>query len=420
MIVMNHGCRSVALAVIFCATCLLQAEKSLSDLAEAVRPAIVTLLVYNPDRALPSFGTGFLLAPDQVVSARHALAGGTRAEICTTDGDFIVVQGLLAEDRMRDLSVLKLARPVARARLLKLSNTRLRAGDAVFTIGAPLGLEWTLSAGIISAVRTLPEVGCLYQHTVQISPGNSGGPLLSWRGEVIGLQISTIKDGQTLNFAMPAEHIAALKPGKVIALAEAAKEVGTKFISEINARIDRTSLRPIQREDFPGFIPFTEAAVRRQPEEPDTWFRLGLILELSGKLDLAATNYLKTIAMQPKHPLALNNLGAIYNRQSRHAEAREVLREAAALKPDLACAWDNLACALIGLKLGREAVESAEKAVQLNRENKDYVFNLGRAYHLNGDPDKTRQQCQRLDLMDARLATKLKELLNTKRASEGK
>lgn len=410
----NRRCHILALVLWLGSLALVRAEKSLADWAEAVRPSVVTILGYNPDKALPTFGTAFLLASNQVVSARHVIGGCTRAEIRAANGEFVAVKGLLAEDRLRDLLLLELVQPVSQAKPLRLANRRLRAGDSIFTDGAPLGLEWTISTGIISAVRELPNVGPVYQHTVQISPGNSGGPLLNFQGEVVAVQISTIKDGQTLNFAMPVEHLAALQPGKLVPLPDAAREVGGGFVSEINQIIDRTSLRPVQREDWEAFIPFCEAATLRQPTEPDTWFRLGLTLERSGKLALAVTNYLKTLELNPRHAMALNNLGAVYNRQSRFAEAQASARQAADLRPDLACAWDNLACAALGLKQGSNAVASAEQAVRHDPKNKDFLYNLGRAYHLNGELEKARAQCGPLQALDAKLADKLRALLKEK------
>ena len=76
-------------------------------------------------------------------------------------------------------------------------------------IGAPLGLESTVSEGIVSALRNAGTMHII-QTTASISPGSSGGPLLNEYGKVIGLTTSTVRDGQSLNFVVSAKHVSEL------------------------------------------------------------------------------------------------------------------------------------------------------------------------------------------------------------------
>ncbi len=76
--------------------------------------------------------------------------------------------------------------------------------------GSPLGLEKTLSDGIVSAIREIPGFGKVIQITAPISPGSSGSPVLNMQGEVIGIVTFQIVEGQNLNFAIPSERIASL------------------------------------------------------------------------------------------------------------------------------------------------------------------------------------------------------------------
>ena len=95
------------------------------------------------------------------------------------------------------------------AALLTVGSPRVQVGDHVVAIGAPLGLENTVSEGIVSALRTNGAVQII-QTTASISPGSSGGPLLNDRGHVIGLTTSTVRNGQNLNFVISSKHIADL------------------------------------------------------------------------------------------------------------------------------------------------------------------------------------------------------------------
>lgn len=75
-------------------------------------------------------------------------------------------------------------------------------------IGNPLGLESSVSEGIVSGIRRVSEDFELYQITAPLSPGNSGGPVLDAKGDVIGIATSTLENGQNLNFAVPISSIA--------------------------------------------------------------------------------------------------------------------------------------------------------------------------------------------------------------------
>jgi len=97
----------------------------------------------------------------------------------------------------------------------------------VVAIGAPLGLESTVSEGIISALRDMGETHII-QTTTSISPGSSGGPLLNEYGKVIGLTTAQMRDGQNLNFVMSARHITDLMERKnLITLSQMLTETQT-------------------------------------------------------------------------------------------------------------------------------------------------------------------------------------------------
>ena len=83
----------------------------------------------------------------------------------------------------------------------------MQVGDTVYAIGAPIGLDRTVSSGIISVTNRTFEGRCHFQITTPINPGNSGGPLFNLRGEVVGVNSSTYRGFQGLNFAIPAKYV---------------------------------------------------------------------------------------------------------------------------------------------------------------------------------------------------------------------
>ena len=92
-------------------------------------------------------------------------------------------------------------------RLVSLGNSDFaQVGETVYAVGNPRGLEGTFSQGIISSIRPVGS-DKLIQITAPLSPGSSGGPVLNRKGEVIGVSVFTIRNGQNLNFAIPSNYV---------------------------------------------------------------------------------------------------------------------------------------------------------------------------------------------------------------------
>src|SRR5438046_539007 len=116
---------------------------------------------------------------------------------------------ITAINKFSDLALLKIEDQDAPsfAKVLLGDSDALSVGERVFAIGSPLGLERTVTEGIVST-KTRPMQGELYlQTTAQINPGNSGGPLFDLRGEVVGVTNMKITFGEGLGFAIPAEAV---------------------------------------------------------------------------------------------------------------------------------------------------------------------------------------------------------------------
>src|SRR4051812_27216189 len=154
-------------------------EASLPHLIQVASPSIVTVVSYNPDLAMPGIGTGFFVAPDRIVTARHVLARADRATIRTSKGQTESIVGILAEERSSDLVMVQLKKAVDGAPPLVISDQAPDAGEHLFAVSAPLGLEFSASDGIVSAYREVPGAGISMQHTVAVSAGSSGCPLLN-------------------------------------------------------------------------------------------------------------------------------------------------------------------------------------------------------------------------------------------------
>lgn len=177
---------------------------SLEVLAERASRAVVLIDVQTASNSRQ--GSGFVVDPSGLIlTNQHVIRDARTARVKLSSGDVYDRVTILAQDERRDLAVIQVAgfdMPT-----LPLGNSdSIRVGASVVLIGSPLGLENTVSTGIVSGRRQEPEGFQLLQITAPASSGSSGGAVLSGDGEVIGVAVSQHRTGQNLNFAVPINY----------------------------------------------------------------------------------------------------------------------------------------------------------------------------------------------------------------------
>ena len=177
---------------------------------ERVKDSVVVVKTYDQQGKPVGHGSGVVLPSGDIITNFHVVKAGVRYTVGR--GKHTVPATLKAGDPDKDLCLLTAPGLVAEpARLGKAA--RLKVGDAVYAVGAPQGLELSLSEGIISQLRGGPPP--IIQTTVAISPGSSGGGLFNAEGELVGITTFGLKGGQSLNFAVPVEWVGEVAIGKI-------------------------------------------------------------------------------------------------------------------------------------------------------------------------------------------------------------
>ena len=198
-------------------------SRAVVGVVEAVGPAVVNIRVGSIEKEAltpspwPSpggrgrktgAGSGFVVTPDGYLLTNHHVVNGARAlSVSFTDGSAVpgVVVGA---DAATDLAVVR-AEASGLAYCAFGDSARLRVGQLAIAMGNPLGFESSVSAGVVGALgrsmRSLPGrlIENIIQHTAPLNPGNSGGPLLDSRAQVVGVNTAIIAYAQGIGFAIP-------------------------------------------------------------------------------------------------------------------------------------------------------------------------------------------------------------------------
>jgi S1-C subfamily serine protease len=182
---------------------------AVTTVADRVGPAVVRVERFAENGSRPGgMGSGVIISPDGLVLTNsHVVDGAKELRLTDTEGRSMAAR-LIGEDPDTDLALVRAgaARDLPSAALG--DSKKLRRGQLAVAIGNPLGFESTVTAGVISALgRSLrARTGRLIEDVIQtdaaLNPGNSGGPLVSSRGEVIGINTAVIAGAQGICFAV--------------------------------------------------------------------------------------------------------------------------------------------------------------------------------------------------------------------------
>ena len=196
---------SSTLCAALAATLLAQPDFDSAAITAAVSPSVVVIKGRTGSGEVT--GTGFLIDPGgKIATNLHVIRDFEVGAVQLESGEIFDSFSVLAVDERKDLAIIQIAgfdlTPV------ELGNSNhVQSGEPVLLVGSPRGLKGTVTTGVVSAVRDLPRGFRVIQTDAAANPGNSGGPLVNARGEVIGVLNFKLADSENLNFAVAINYL---------------------------------------------------------------------------------------------------------------------------------------------------------------------------------------------------------------------
>jgi Flp pilus assembly protein TadD len=363
----------------------------LKALAKKARPAVLLLVVSDANGKEIATGTGFLVSSDgKLITNHHVIEKAANAIAKAENDGLFPVEGVLVDDPKNDLVLLKVkGKDLPFLTLGKSEN--IEVGTRIAVIGSPLGLEGTLSEGIISAVRELMGNIRKLQITAAISPGSSGSPVMNAKGDVVGIAAALLREGQSLNLAVPVEcanrlmakNTATAKPqplgnSAVDGNDEDAIYSDPDWRASCAAEANGDSIEGLKR---------SKVLVKRYPNNATAWFGLGSAFDILDFTEDAIAAYRHAIKIKPDDSDSWYNLGNAYRKSGRTSDAIAAYRQSIKLKPNFAKAWCNLGACYDDSGRIEDAILAFRQTIKIEQGEAVAWYGLGVDYRKSGQTE---------------------------------
>lgn len=424
-------------------------QEDLPKLVKKIQPAVATVIAYDASGRVKGQGSGFFISKKRFITNYHVLAGASRSEVKTALGFLHPVTKILAKDQTGDLIVAVIdaqgRSPNGRYTIewptgfpsLNISGTMPEVGERVVVVGSPLGLEQTLSDGIVSAVRNIPDFGEVLQITAPISPGSSGSPVVNLKGEVIGVASMQMVKGQNLNFAVPGYRVLALQQRAATVAApqkrmedmsdeELAKIAGVKLAprsaekktrppttqpDDQAGRFFNQALKFYESGNYQGAIEVCKKAIGLRTDNPKPYLLLSAIYSKLGSHKEGLEMLKQVVRNYPDNTMAYVGLGMIYYNLGCYQESVEAYKQAIRLNPDLNLAHEGLGGSYLQLGYLKEGLAALKQANQMGSNDADIHLKIGIAYLALGNRGSALEEYKILQGLDKGKADQLFNLI---------
>jgi len=342
-------------------------ELNAEQVYSKVNKAVVTIYTFDSKGNPLSQGSGVIINEKGWVITNYHVYEGASNLIIKNNEKTIDYSKIICLDPVRDILILKISRKDFPQ--IKIGNSNaIRVGQKIYTVGSPLGLENTISDGIVSGIRSNDELSKYFiQISAAISPGSSGGAVIDSKGQLIGITTMTFSKGQNLNFAIPINDVLILYKNEEI------KE--REFQS---AKLLSKAYREYRKDNFDLAIETFKKCIAINSNLADAYYFLGVIYmdypdgkEI--KVGTAIDYFEKAIKINPNYTKAYYHLGFIYSKINRIDLAISYHKKASQTNSAFLDSYYELAFIYIELEDYSKALASFEKIRQLD-PNYNYSY----------------------------------------------
>ncbi len=397
----------------------LSRNTDLVQLTGRVQRAVVKVTTYDVEKKPVGIGSGFFVDKSgHLVTNYHVLKGAYAAEVTTYDGHKYPVQGILAQNEAADLIKVKVKIPEKGVYRVTVTPDIPAIAERIIVVGSPLGLDQTVSEGIVSAVREFPGIGRIFQMSAPVSKGSSGSPVINMHGKVIGVVSFISVSGQNLNFAVAGQSVLNLKAEKT-----------TKTMSEWTYSVSRQKPRLAAELCKKGFefsiqgkykkaLEYYKEAAAKSPDDAEVWlglgscyvgleqpsaaieafkeatrfnpnktqahYYLGRYYQVLGYHKEALESYQTTVSIDRDYGPAYLGLAEIYSEQKRLDNEKEAFEQLLRIWPDYAASHYNMGIIYAKLKRYQDAINAYKQALAIDPEIPYTYYNMGIVYGILG------------------------------------
>ncbi|MCK4821489.1 tetratricopeptide repeat protein, partial [bacterium] len=327
--------------------------------------------------------------------------GAYTAEIKIFGGKTYAIRSVVSSDEKMDLIELLVDIPEQIVQWIEITVAVPSVAERIIVVGSPMGLEQTVTEGIISAIRYLPDFGSYYQISAPISPGSSGSPVINMEGKVIGIATFQIVDGQNLNFALPSKYIKDTDKMNI--------DVSLQEWTSLN---DKAGIKEFKKDK-------DQHIIQTQAKQ---WFHRGLFFDNSQNYEKALWAYTKALELDPRYISAYHNRGNVWREigdfdrsyndfnkiieldsniifayigrgnalsdKGKYLQAVQDYNSCLLINPNFAEAYHNRGYAWMELKKYDKAISDFEKALQLKPQYTSVYIHRAIIWGKIGDYDR--------------------------------
>lgn len=334
-----------------------KAEKTIPEIVSEVKQSIVLIHTFDEEDNLIGQGSGFFIEKGKIITNRHVLRGAHSVKIKSHSGEFYAID-VFADNRECDLMILSVPYDAGGSNPPPSNHSIPKEGQTIIVIGNPLGLEATVSDGIVSAHRELKPFGQVIQITSPISPGSSGSPVFNLYGEVIGVASFQIYQGQNLNFAIPISKIKELTIPENNDIASF-NFAAAAFLESENGPFTK-GLDLFEKKDYENALTYFKLALKQDPDNAEIYYYLGMCYKEENRI-MAIAEFLNAVKFDPEYIDAYYMLGITHLELKDYQGASKYFEKVLKLNPEHQETLFQLGVICTILEKHKQALEHLQK-----------------------------------------------------------